>query len=154
MAIYFPPLFCGKGSKLNVRESFEIEFDDGFKQKLSTGEICSVKDIIGYGYDLKSDKSDNVFRIMNSSMSHYFDIIEKEEPESVLNNFEYKFEDGVEVRFKKDFKMKDVVQIKKGQQFLHFKDTKNRTYHDLFSLDGKSKVVRMNNFEFEEYIEI
>jgi hypothetical protein len=46
-----------------------------------------------------------------------------------------------------------VVQISKGQQFLHFRDSReDRIFHDLFSIDDKSKVPRMNDDEFKEYI--
>ncbi|MFZ6664706.1 hypothetical protein [Peijinzhouia sedimentorum] len=152
MAIYFPPLFCGQGTTLKASKDFEIEFEDKDTMIISTGDKCIVDDIIGYGYNIKKNNTDKVFRIMNSLMSDYFDIIDKSEPDNDLDNYNRKDKEGIVITLQKDFEIKDVVKILKGQQFLHFIDTnRDGIFHDLFSPDGKDKTLRMKDTEFEKY---
>jgi hypothetical protein len=152
MAIYFPPLFCGIGTSLKAIQNIDVEFDDGETMKVLKGETCFVDDIIAYGFNIKKDNSDKSFRIMNSTMPNYFDIINKVEVNTDLTNFNYAEKDGELIELRKDFEIKDVVKISRGQKFLSFIDrTKNRIFHDLFSIDNKEKVLRMKDVEFEEY---
>ena len=152
MAIYFLPLFCGLGSTLTAIQDIDVEFDDGQTIKVLKGDTCFVDDIIGYGYDIKKINVDKTFRIMNSTMPNYFDIINKVEVNIDLTNFDYAERDGEIIELQKDFEIKDVVKIPSGEKFLHFIDrTKNNIFHDLFSIDNNEKVLRMKDIEFEEY---
>ena len=152
MAIYFPPLFCGKGTTLEALKDFEIEFEDGETMTVSIGDKCAVKDIIGYGYNLKKYKVDKEFRIMNSSMPDYFDIIDKVKPQNDLENFDYKEKEGQIAILQKDFEIENVVKISAGQKFLHFVDLNSDSeFHEIFSTNNKGKVLRMKDTEFEEY---
>ena len=144
MALYFPPLFCGQGTTLKARQDFDVEFDEGYTVTITVGDRCIVDDIIGYGYNIKKETMDKEFRIMNSSMPDFFDIIDKVEPEYDLGNFDYKDNQGRIITLRKDFEIKDIVKISKGQSFLHFVDTrKDGVFHDLFSIDNKAKILRM-----------
>lgn len=152
MAIYYPPLFCGIGTTLKVIKAFEIEFENGESMTVSIGDECIVKDIIGYGYNIKKNDRTGVFRIMNSKMPNYFNIIDKVELEKDLDNYERNDKKGSTVTLQKNLEIKDMVVIPKGQQFLHFiDDNKDGKFHDLFTLDGKHQTLRMKHSEFKEY---
>ena len=152
MAIYFPKLFCGQGTTLKARKDFEINLEDGDIMTISTGDKCVVDNIIGYGYNIKKNKADKEFRIMNSLMPDYFDIIDKVEPANDLESFDRKDSEGNMITLRKDFAIKDVVTLSKGKQFLHFIDANEEgIFHDLFSIDDRNKTLRMKNPEFEEY---
>ncbi len=137
---------------MKARKEFEVEFDDGDYMTVVSGDKCIVDEIIGYGYNLRKDSSDRDFRVMNSSMPDYFDIVEMVEPEKDLDNYDKTRRDGYVITLLKDFEIKDVVKISKGQQFLHFVDVdKDGIFHDIFSIDGKSRTLRMEESEFKEY---
>ncbi len=152
MAVYFPKLICGQGTTLKARKDFEINFEDDDNLTISTGDKCVVTDIIGYGYNIKENKTDKEFRVMNSAMADYFDIIEKVQPENGLDSYDKNDSEGNVITLHKDFEIRDVVKISKGKQFLHFIDANgDGIFHDLFSIDDRNKTLRMKDTEFEEY---
>ena len=152
MAIYFPSLFCGCGSSLTAKKDIDIEFDDGQTTKVFKGNTCIVVDILGYGYDIKKENVEKSFRMMNSDLPSYFNIINKVEININLTDFNYTKKDGDLIELQKDFEIKGVIKISKGHKFLHFIDqTNNNRFHDLFSIDNNEKVLRMKDIEFEEY---
>ena len=59
-------LFCIKGTKLIVKNDIIIE--TGI---IPVGEVCQVEDIIGYGFDIKTESGYDI-RILNSQMGYYF----------------------------------------------------------------------------------
>ena len=152
MALYFPPLFCGRGSTLTAKKDIDIEFDDGHRTKEFKDNTCIVEDIVGYGYDIKKDNDEKTFRIMNSDLPSYFNILSKVEVIMNLSDFNYSETDGKLIELQKEFVIKNVVKISKGQKFLHFIDrTNNNKFHDLFAINNNEKVLRMKDNEFEEY---
>jgi hypothetical protein len=152
MAIYFPPLFCGIGTTLKAIKYFEIEFEAGETLKVSAGDKCVVEEIVGYGYNIKKDSNDVGFRILNSSMSEYFNIIDKVDPEPCLDVFDPKNQEIEVITLQKNFEIRNLVTISKGQQFNHIIDRRrDGIFHDLLSLDLKNKILRMSDNEFQKY---
>lgn len=150
MAIYFPPLFCGKGTLLKVKKDFVVEFND--EEVFSIGDKCIVDEIIGYGYNIRRVDSSKVFRIMNSSMDQFFEIVEKVEPENQLKNSYYISKEKRIITLTKDFELKDLIKISNGREFIHFIDVENgRKFHDLFLNDGRERILRLSDSEFNEY---
>lgn len=151
MAIYFPPILCAKGSILRALKDFEVEFEDNKVIAISTGDRCFVIDVIGYGFNIKKENSKKEFRLMNSSILDYFEIIEKVEPNFDLDNIGYNEDEANLITLDKDFEIESVIKIPAGERFIHFVDTNsNEMFHDLFSVK-KEKVLRMKGTEFEKY---
>ncbi|MCL6219442.1 hypothetical protein [Zunongwangia pacifica] len=152
MALYFPPLFCGKGTKLRSLKNFEVGFEDEENLNVLAADQLVVDEIIGYGFNIRKDFSKKIFRIMNSNMSEYFDIIEKVEPEIDLKVVEKRNKKGKMICLAKNFEIKNVIKFPKGREFLHIEETKTlKKFHELFSKDGKNIILRMTGKEFEEY---
>jgi hypothetical protein len=152
MAIYFPPLFCGIGTTLKAIKYFKIEFEDGETLTVSVGDKCVVEEIVGYGYNIKKDSNDIEFRILNSSMPEYFNIIDKVDPEPCLDMFDLKNQEIDVITLQNNFEIRNLVTISKGQQFSHIIDRRSDgIFHDLFSLDLKNKILRMSDNEFQKY---
>lgn len=149
MAIFYPEMYCGIGSTLQVKKTFEIEFENGTIRKYLLNEMCIVEDIIGYGYNLKEVNDSRVFRILNGDMVDYFELI-KLVPfvEKIPENFD----SFSLVTFKKNFKIDGVVNISVNEVFKHEISMTNKTFHNLYSIKSKRLVLRMRNDEFEEYI--
>lgn len=152
MALYYPPLFCGPGTTLKAIKDFEIESENGDIRTVAIGDKCVVDDIKGYGHDIKIDNTEIGFRILNSSMPAYFEIIDKVEPEYDLGDFDYHENEGSLATLIKDFEIKNVVTISAGQQFLSFLDAReDGVFYDLFSVANKARILRMKESEFREY---
>lgn len=65
-------LFCIKGTKLIVKNDIIIETGiDSVTETIPVGEVCQVEDIIGYGFDIKTESGYDI-RILNSQMGYYF----------------------------------------------------------------------------------
>ncbi|WP_430968317.1 hypothetical protein [Spongiimicrobium sp. 2-473A-2-J] len=142
MAIYYPSLFCSKGSILQASKMIEFE-----NFVIDRGEECYVFDIVGYGFDIYPlrDKS-KIFRIMNSQMPDYFQIHATPE-----NNKLDKVFSPYKARFKKDFLMDGVVAIKKGESFYFELDRVEKDYYDLFN--DYRKVIRLKDSEAKFFLE-
>lgn len=69
--IILPELVCGIGQKLKVKN--DIHYPDGLV--IYANETCFVEDIIGYGFDIKTDKEKVDLRFMNSEILIYFELI-------------------------------------------------------------------------------
>lgn len=164
MAIYFPRLFCDIGQKLIVRDN--IVFDGG--TTIAKGEICIVKNIKGYGFDIASEKDRIEFRIMNSEMGNNFllffpnipseikvkstitnlvnALTGKETDDSNKNETLNKFRDVL--MFTKDFAIKDTITIPNGERFYYEEDD---GYYDLFDVKDDWRLLRMKEKEVQEF---
>lgn len=142
MAIYFPPLFCPKGSIIEPLE--KIDFEDFYIEK---GERCYVHNIIGYGYDIFPLSDDSkVFRVMNKQMPDYFKVLYSPVQDELSNQFsEYK------ARFVKPFQIEGVIDIAKGKEFYFQVDRTDKSFYDLY--DDYRKVIRLKESEANEYLE-
>lgn len=149
MAIYFPEMYCGVGSTLRVKKAFEIEFNDGTQRDYSQNEICIVDEILGYGYNLKEIKDERIFRIMNSSMIDYFEIVNHI---PYIENIPENFETLNQVVFKQNFKIDGVIEISKNDTFKHEISQTDKLFHNLYSITNKRLVLRMRDDEFIKYI--
>tara|TARA_B100000676_G_C17479015_1_gene532479 strand:- start:69 stop:530 length:462 start_codon:yes stop_codon:yes gene_type:complete len=147
MAIYFPPLFCGIGSKLKSRKNITFELGNKEYLELQINDICVVKEIIGYGFNITKIDSSTIFRVMNSSMDLHFEILENVNPNFKLENKQSK-----QIQLKKDFLIESQLKIKAGTYLIHIIDNSNKEkiYHNLYSLDNQ-KVLRLKDSEFESY---
>jgi hypothetical protein len=169
MAIYYPELFCSVGDKLIVKK--DILFNDFH---LTKDEVCIVENIIGYGIDLVSSKGIE-FRLLNSQMSEFFnspkesekrikleinimDVINKSTVYyKIIQELSGKSEEKNEistldiVTFIKDFEIKDVVTIPAGTKF-HI--AIENQFCNLYDVNTKRKVLRMNQKEIEKYCQL
>lgn len=142
-------MYCGAGSTLRVKKAFEIEFEDGTQRNYSPNEICIVDEIIGYGFNIKEIKDERIFRIMNSSMIDFFEIV---------NNIPYlevipeNFDSLNQVAFKKNFRIDGVIDISINDTFKHEISQTDKLFHNLYSMTKKRLVLRMRDDEFIEYI--
>jgi hypothetical protein len=152
MAIYFPSLFCNKDATLKSRRNIQIQVEDGSHQLILAGKECVVEDIIGYCYNIREVGHGYLIRIMNSSMVEYFEIIKNSEVINDIKDFDFDKNNIHIVILHKDFEIKEVVKIKKGEKFFHLIDNNQDTiFHELFSVDSKKKTLRMKDSEFAEY---
>jgi hypothetical protein len=68
-----PELVCGVGQKLRVRKDIPL---DALCHTVYIGEICMVKDIKGYGFDVVTVEEPIMeIRLLNSQMLDYFELI-------------------------------------------------------------------------------
>ncbi|MBX2949777.1 MAG: hypothetical protein KF704_10920 [Crocinitomicaceae bacterium] len=150
MAIYYPEMYCGIGSTLKVKKTFEIEFDDGTIQDFSLDDLCIVEDIVGYGFNIKAMNDSKIFRIKNGQMIDYFKLIElipytEKIPPNNFDSFPL-------VTFKKKFKIDDVVRISVNDVFRHEISKTDKIFHNLYDMYSRRLVLRLNDDEFEEYL--
>ena len=151
MAIYFPPLFCGIHSTLKLTRDLAID-ENGETILYLKGEECIVVDIIGYGFNIQRLSGGQVFRLMNSSMTGYFEITNFVAADSSVDTSGYEGQAGKLVHLMKDNIIKDVVSISKGATFIHYvEQTDNGIFHELLTIKTREKVLRMKEVEFVEY---
>lgn len=149
MAIYYPEMYCGVGSTLKVKKTFEIEFDDVTTQDFSLDDLCIVEDIVGYGFNIKAMNDSKIFRIKNGQMADYFELIELiPYTEKIPNNFN----SFPLVIFKKKFKIDDVVCISVNDVFRHEISKTDKIFHNLYDMNSRRLVLRLNDDEFEKYL--
>ncbi len=142
MAIYFPELYCPKGSVVEAIR--DIEFDDF---KISKNQKCYVDDIIGYGFDLYPlwDKT-KLFRIKNGQMSSYFKVFASPK----LDQLDITFS-NYKARFKKEFSIDSVVTVKKGEEFYFDIDKTDKIFYNLYN--DERKVLRLKESEANDFLE-
>ena len=145
MAIYFPDLYCSKGTILEVIE--EIRFE---KRIIDKGQKCYVYNIVGYGFDIFSlwDNS-NLFRVINSQMRNYFEILISPKIEELNMNFSVN-----KAVFIADFEVDDYV-IKEGETFYFTKDKcrqerGEKIFYDLYN--KHRKVLRLSEIEMNKFV--
>ena len=149
MAIFYPEMYCGIGSTLKVKKTFEIEFDDGTTQHYSLDDLCIVEDIVGYGFNIKALNNSKIFRMKNGQMVDYFELIELiPYIEKIPNNFD----SFPLVTFKKEFKIDDVVCVLVNDIFRHEISKTDKIFHNLYDINSRRLVLRLNDEEFQEYI--
>jgi len=142
-------MFCGIGSTLKVIKAFKIEFENNEIKEYLPNQTCIVEDIIGYGYNLKAENDQNIFRINNGSMKDNFEIIDKIEcDEDTYDNIS----ELPLITFKKNFEIKDVVKIATGEIYRHELDKSDKIFHNIYSNEEKRIILRMKDEEFKEYI--
>ena len=147
MAIYFPELYCPKGTILEAIKNIELR---GFT--ISKGQKCYVYDIKGYGFDINLlwDKS-KLFRVNNSEMGNYFIITLMPERETLDMDIV-----SLKVHFIKDYKIDDCgTKIRKGEKFYAIVNEKSenkvkKVFYDLYNI--YRKVLRLNEAEAKEYL--
>ena len=172
MAIYFPKLFCEVGQRLKLKK--EIIFNSG--KSLSVGDICIVVNLIGYGFDIVSEKEMIEFRILNSKMPEFFNKYGKQPKESArkliarqvaaivspkgsvtkIVVMEEENENSKKIlydvlMFTKDFTIKDILTIRHGERF-YFEEVKG--YYDLYDVKDGWRLLRMKEKEVEEFCQL
>lgn len=162
MAIYFPKLFCVKGQRLKLKK--DIVLPSG--KNLFEGDICFVEDIIGYGFDIVSEKKQIEFRVINSNMNEYFykydeinvshipkigivALVDELTGKTQQVEIVPKFRDVL--MFTKDFTIKDIVTIRHGERF-YFKE--DNGYFDLFDVNDGWRILRMKEKEVQHFCQL
>lgn len=152
MALYFPPLFCGVGTTLSARKDFEVEWQNEEGATITAGTNCVVDAIIGYGFNVRVDGKHQVFRIKNSSMPAYFDLIKKVAPVYTVDVDKFTQNEEKIATLQRDFIIEQAVEIPVGSQFLYVSECNERgVFYELFAILNKRKVLSMKEVEFEHY---
>jgi len=142
MGMYFPPLYCPKGSILEVIKTVDLN-----SYVIEISRKCYVQDIIGYGFDIYPLwNKDKIFRIANSELPDYFKVLAAPE----IDKLDIMFS-NYKARFIKDFSIKNLINIKKGSEYYFEIDRANKDFFDLYN--EYRKVMRLNDKEANEFLE-
>ncbi|MEI5909297.1 hypothetical protein WAK64_19800 [Bacillus spongiae] len=149
MRIYLPPLFCGENAKLRLKKN--LEWRDLFIQE---GEICTVKETIGYTHVLIFNNLNVSHRMKNSIMKEYFDIMDEGVKDWIEPNTKLIREAKAKiVTLKKDLVIKGYTTIEEGKEFypIDYQKHDGRKYWNLYDATTKERILNLRDDDFTQY---
>jgi hypothetical protein len=141
MAIYYPELFCEKGTILELTKNISVE-----NTEFKIGDKFYVLDIINYSFTVCAlDFPDVVFSILNSEVQKYFNVF--------LSFNESEHERHLDLKktfFKKDYSINE-SKFNTGDVLYYEIDCEDGVeFYNLF--DTNRKILRMNSKEANDFL--